>query len=81
MKRLVLLLALVFLASACATGEMITKPNLVELGKSLGPEQTLIYTRITEVETLEIKNNAKKPIFKKKPGRKKKYQPIMTERR
>ena len=71
MKLLILLLALVFLASGCAATDRLAKQDLVELRKSLGSGQTLFYTKITaNVEIFEIRKNkeARKKELKK-PGK------------
>jgi len=65
MKLLILLLALAFLASGCATTDRLAKHDLIELKKSLGSGQTLFYTKITaNVEVFEIRKNKK--VMKKK---------------
>jgi len=65
MRPLILLLALVFLASGCATTDRIAKQDLIELRKGLGSGQTLFYTKITaNVEVFEIRKN--KEVRKKK---------------
>ena len=73
MKYLISLLFLASLISGCASNETFTKKDIVELGKSIGPDQTLYYTKVTEVEILEIhgadKLHKKKPV--KKPKNKK----------
>ena len=75
MRILILLLAMVFLASGCATTDRLAKHDLIELKKSLGSGQTLFYTKIiANVEVFEIRKN--KEVMKKKLKKPEKNLPI-----
>ena len=82
MRPLILLMVLVFLASACATDRNLTKHDLVEMGKNLGPGTSLVYTRSTEIEMLKIEDKSRKGSvtikrYKKKPKEKQKVVPTI----
>ncbi len=70
MKGLILLKILTLLFIGRVGKYVVTRQNVIDLGKELQPGQTLIYRRTTIAETLEIANTIRRPPPQKRQHKK-----------